>query len=380
MRLFRCIGFAFVMALLLKAAPLRADEADSDSSISLKQRLINKLPPAIGDDLDIDTWGWLGGLQTNYENQRYYDAELGLGITKSFNQRIAIGAQGNFIDANGETRFELEKGYISGKLFDDTQTVLTLGKFNAHIGVEGRDFWNRWTGTPSLLFAAKPQDLLGLMVTQPIGDTRLTARPFLSEGFQGGYDFNQPPSAGLTLDYKPIRQLGFAMTNWVGPGMVMYRGRHMLQPFARAYGDDPESGAEAAVVENWEGPNFYAERGSTLYFFDASCTLRPSRDLTIVGEGLLGRTPTHRRNMGWGGFLMMANYDVTDQLHVFGRWSWLDDSRWLVTGTIQRCQELSIGAGYKLLEGLEIRGEYRHDFSSVTPDFDSVSLHVTFTY
>lgn len=369
-----------VAALLLGAAQLHADEPEADSSVSLKQRLIDRLPPAIGDDLDIDTWGWLGGALTNYDNKRYYDAELGLGITKSFGQHIAIGAQGNFIDANGETRFELEKGYLSAKISDATQTLATVGKFNANFGIEGRDFWNRKTGTPSLLFAAKPQDLLGGMITQPIGNTGFIVRGFLSEGFESAYDFNQPPSGGLTLNYKPIRQVELAMTNWVGPGMLMYGGRRMLQPFPRAYGGDSEDDAAAAVVENWEGPNFYAERGGTLYFIDGSCILRPTPDLTLAAEALFGTTRRHNVAYGWSGFLLMANYDLTDQLHVYGRWSWLDDSDWLVTGIIQRCQEMSVGAGYKLLEGLELRGEYRHDFSNALSGFDTVSLHLTFTY
>ena len=58
----------------------------------------------------------------------------------------------------------------------------------------------------------------------------------------------------------------------------------------------------------------------------------------------------------------------------------MDDSDWLVTGIFQKCQEVSGGAGYHLCDGVEIRGEYRHDFSNVTPDFDSVSVHLTFGF
>ena len=67
-------------------------------------------------------------------------------------------------------------------------------------------------------------------------------------------------------------------------------------------------------------------------------------------------------------------------MRVFARWSYLDDKEWLVTGFFQRRQEVSFGLGYDLLEGLEARAEYRHDFSDSTPDVNMVSVHLTFTF
>jgi hypothetical protein len=384
----RCLSIVFVLLGLAGALqrpvfagpePTTAVDTSADQKPSLKERFIDSLPPAIGDDLDIEAWGWAGYMQTNYENQHYYDAEVGLGITKSFDQRLAIGAQGNFIDANGETRWELEQGYASLKLCDSTQTLLTIGKFNANIGTEQRDFWSRTTATTSLLFAAKPQDLLGAMITQPIGNSGFSVRPFVTEGFESGYDFNQSPSAGVSAQYTPNRKIEFAATGWIGPGLVSYEGGHIQQPFDHAYGgSDGDPGA--SVVENWEGPNLYAERGSTLYFADASCIIRPTPDLTLTGECLVGTTSTGDDRFGWAGFMLMANYDLTDQLHVYGRWSYLNDSDMLITGTAQRCTELSVGAGYQIFDAWELRGEYRHDFSNATPDFDTVSVDLTFTY
>src|SRR5439155_12656340 len=115
--------------------------------------------------------------------------------------------------ANGNNRADLEQGFVSMRLFDDAGTLLTIGKFNANFGVEPRDFWDRRTGTTSLLFSAQPQDLIGVMVTQPIGDTGLTLRPFVSADFQGGWNFDQTPSAGLMAEYKPNKDLSFAVTN-----------------------------------------------------------------------------------------------------------------------------------------------------------------------
>jgi hypothetical protein len=134
------------------------------------------------------------------------------------------------------------------------------------------------------------------------------------------------------------------------------------------------------VVENWQGPNLEAQRGSTLYFIEAKATWKPRRDFTLAAEYLLATTGTSYGRWGWHGWMVLADYAVTARAHVFGRYSSLDDSDWLVTGIFQKAQEVSGGAGYEIRDGMEVRFEYRHDFSNVTRDFDSVSVHLTMAF
>src|SRR5450432_1221070 len=202
---------------------------ETEDDLPLKQQLINCFPPAIAEGLDIGAWGWLGDLANNAPNthpNNYYDLELGLGISETIGENFKIAAQGNFIDANGELRGELEQGYITEKVWKAEETLVTVGKFNANFGVEARDFWDRRTGTTSLLFSAQPQDLIGVMVTQPIGETGIELRPFISADFQGRYNFNKSPSGGLTAQFKPNRKIEFAVTGWIGPGFVINGGKH----------------------------------------------------------------------------------------------------------------------------------------------------------
>jgi hypothetical protein len=361
------------------------DDTTNDD-LSLKQRLINCFPEPIAQGLDIDAWGWLGDLANNapdnYSNN-YYDLELGLGISETFGQSFKIAAQGNFIVANGDRRGELEQGYITAKIWDAGETLLTVGKFNANFGVEARDFWDRRTGTTSLLFGAQPQDLIGVMVTQPIGDTGIELRPFLSADFQGGYNFDQSPSGGITAQFEPNRKIEFAVTGWAGPGIVTKNGKPLRSPYGdNAYGDDDDDAEDsyASVVENWQGPNLTGESASTLYFGEGMLIIRPTTDLTLSAELLQGGTSSRSGRWGWSGYLVMADYQVTDPLHVYLRWSALDDSDWIITGIFQRLEEVSCGLGYEFFDGLEGRVEYRHDFSNATPDFDSVSFHLTFSF
>jgi hypothetical protein len=341
------------------------------------QRLADLLPPPISDELYLEGWVWLGDLQNNaHPPSNYYDVVFSLALTKSFDQRVAVTAQGNYINANGTNRAELEQGFVSARVFEPTETLLTVGKFNANFGVEPRDFWNRRTGTTSLLFGAQPQDLIGFMMTQPIGNTGVKLRPFMSADFQGAWNFDQPPSGGLVTEYQPKKDLRFSLTNWVGPGFVLYGGKPLRPPYPiDSYGSEG-----TFVVENWQGPNLVAERGSTLYFVDANMTWRVRPDLSLSLEYLWGRTGTSSGPWGWSGWMVLLDYSITDRVHIWGRYSALDDSDWIITGLFMKASEVSCGIGWEIHDGVEIRVEYRHDFSNVTPDFDSVSIHLTMAF
>ena len=361
------------------ASPKASDNnvlTDGTASPSLKARFINSLPPWLGDGLELDAWGWFSDLQNNQREYRnFYDAELSLGVTKSFNQRFALSAQGNFIDANGTRRGEIEQGYGSFVLSENQGSFLTVGKFNANFGAEGRDFWNRTTGTTSLIFGAQPQDLVGVMLTQPVGETGVKLRPFLTEDFQGQFYFNQPPYGGLNIGYQPTHELSLGLTGMIGPGIVLHDGRPIHSPYPRGdYGDSN------SPIANWQGPNLVGGSGGTMCFVDAKAIWQVRPDLRFSTEFLEESTSTSHGSWGWFGFLVQADYDVNDRLHFFARWSYLDDADWLVTGVFQRAQEVSGGAGYLIADGLELRGEFRHDMSSATGNVDGVSIHLTFTY
>jgi hypothetical protein len=342
---------------------------------SFKQQLLDALGPSISEDLELDFWGWIAGLHQP-GNKDYWDLVLSMAVTKSFDQRVTISAQGNLISANGDWRLELGQGYLSALLLEDCGTIFTIGKFNANFGLEQRDFWNRPTGTTSLLFGAQPQDLIGFMVTQPIGDSGIKVKPFVSADFQGGYNFDQPPSGGISLEWQPSDEWEFKLTNWIGPGFVLDGGEPLDPPYPMgSYGEDP-----AAVIGNWQGPNFVAERAGTLYYVQAAATWYPSNDLTLGAEFLLGTTRHGGERFGWNGFTFLGVYDITDRLHFFARFSYLSDPDWLVTGFFQTRREVSCGFGYFAWESIELRGEYRHDFSNAFPDVDTWSIHLAFTY
>ena len=340
----------------------------------IKERLLTMLPAPVSDGLDIDGWIWLGYDRNNQHSSSHYeDAELSLAITKSFSKSVAATVQGNLIDATGYGRVQLEQFFVTAVAFEKPGTLVTIGIFNANFGIEARDFWDRTTGTTSPLFGAQPQDLVGLMVTQPIGDTGITLRPLVSADFQGEYDFNQSPAAALQAEYRPNRQFNFSVTNWVGPGIVP-SGGHALQ---YAYNDNGYGENAANLIANWQGPNINADRGGTLYFLNANAVWRPRNDLTLSAEYVMGTTGTRLGRVGWAGFMGLVNYDLTDHWALFGRVTYLDDNDGLLTGSNQRVYETSGGVSYAFTDKLEMRGEYRHDSSNINGNADTVSIHLT---
>ena len=128
------------------------------------------------------------------------------------------------------------------------------------------------------------------------------------------------------------------------------------------------------LTNAWWGPNFKSAQTGQLYFLDLQAQWKPRVDLTLVGEFLLGASNAESENEFWDGVMVLADYDIDDHLHVFGQYSFLNDANGEVTGLDQQLQEVSTGVGYHVNQHLELRAEYRHDFSSETEDIDSVSM------
>lgn len=341
------------------------------------ERLAQSLPEPISSGLELEGWVWLAWLKNDEPKQSsIWDAEVSLQATKSFSQRVAISAQVNFIDADDYQRVEWEQVYASAKVFEEGDTFVTVGKFNADFGVEGRDFWERTSGTPSLLFAAQPQDLMGAMITQPVGETGLKLKPFISTDFQGQLEQDQSPSAGLSMAYSTSRELEAKFTTWFGPGYILKKGKRVHHPFdPKAYGGTP-----AGAAENWMGPNLYARKWGTLKFFEPAVIWRPREDLSVSAEMVYAVTDTRERSFGWNGWMVQVDYDLSDTWHADVRFSYLDDSDWIITDEYQVRSEISAGLGWHFAEDFEVRGELRHDSSDDTPDCNIASIHLTFRF
>jgi putative OmpL-like beta-barrel porin-2 len=355
-------------------ASTRADaQSTTNPSYANSQsfRLEQLLPDSVAQNTDLNAWGWFSYLHDSSRDpdQKYYwESDLALGVTQRFGDNLAATVDMHLLSDNyADPRGFLDQAFLTARLSEQSGTLLTVGKFNADFGVEPRNEWDRLAGTTSLLFGAEPQDLVGLELTQPIGDGRLSLRPFLAAQFDGDSDFHGPPLGGISLQWKPSDSVTLNWTNLVGRGVVQHFDYYFYDYLSEyLYG-------------NWEGVHLHATPGGTLYFSDANVTWAPRPDLTLALEGLIATTGPAGQYQAWGGAMFLANYDITDRWRVFARWSYLNDPLWIVSGATETRNELSGGLAYKLMDGIEIRGEYRHDFAPLQ-DLDSVSAHLTFSF
>jgi hypothetical protein len=356
----RIILIAVTATMLASSTVCRAQ-----SSYDNKPRLESLLPESWQQNLEVNAWGWFSYLHDSMpKNRDYWEAQLALGGTWRINDNLAATANMQFIADNDVTEGVLQQAFVTWNAIPTAGTLLTVGKFNADIGVEGRNEWDRFNGTTSLIFGAIPQDLIGAEITQPIGETGVSIRPFIANSFNGQLNSDGGPVGGAVVDYQPVHGLTMSLTNLLGPGFIIGPYIYTGYPY-----------------NNWIGTNIdYFGTTGALYLADGHVSWQPITGLTLQAEGVIALQGPHAEYLAWSGFLFLANYDITDQLRVFARYSYLNDKLWLVTGITQITDEISGGAAFEFFPGAELRGEYRHDDSNKTGNVDSVSVHLVFSY
>jgi hypothetical protein len=304
-----------------------------------------------GEGSPIVFWGWLSYLATpQAQESTFWAWEAELDFTHSFTDRLAASADIDFVDTNDGAWPNIEQLFLSILFPDWSDAIFTAGKFNAPYGIERRDFWDRQTGSTSLLFRALPQDLTGVMWTQPWGATGLTFRPFLINGFDDNLDINQQPSLGLTAEFQPCDELYLALTNYCGP-------------------------------------EFAGNNDDKLYFVLPQVTWWVSPETSLSAEYLRGITQSPNGRLDWTGYALIVSHTLTERWRLFGQWSDLSDSEGFFSEAPRHGQQCSAGVAWYLHRHVEGRAEYRHDivrnpalFGDNDSESDSVSAHLTFGY
>jgi plastocyanin len=277
------------------------------------------------EGLQFGFWGWVTYMATPQENESTFWAwEAELDITKSFSDEIAGSADIDFVDTNHGAWANIEQLFLSFLFPSLDDAILTAGKFNAPFGIERRDFWDRLTGSPTLLFRAQPRDLTGVMFTQPWNAAHLTFRTFVVNGFDWNLDNNAQPSLGLMVEYKPGECLCLAVTNY------------------------------------W-GPEFDGNTTDKLYFVEPQASWRITPKLLVEGEYLYGNTESPSGRLSWSGYALIVSHNLNDSWRLFAQWSELDDEDGYITGDVQHQQEINAGLAWYPHPHVEGRIEYRHD-------------------
>jgi hypothetical protein len=333
--------------------------------------------------IDLGFWTWASYANSDLtDTYNTWSAEAELDVTKTFQKTVSLSADMEWYSEDGRSHWDFEQLFTSILLSRDKGIVLTIGKFNSPTGLEGHDFWDRTTATPSLLYYAQPRDLRGVMLTAPIADTHVKLRTYAVSGFADEDYRPQWPSVGVTAEYRPDSRLNAAITGFVGPGLTL----ESFKPYGYHWGGSAEDREYAAVRENywltdpWWTPKFTSADEGVLMFFNAHATFKIRPDLTLAGEFVYGQSEAEKHSEHWIGVSTLLNFDVDDHLRVYGMWSYIDDTDWLVWPEIQRRHSLAVGVGYWVNSHLELRAEYRRDISDAIDDMNTVTVDVGLGY
>jgi hypothetical protein len=303
-----------------------------------------------GEGLQFGFWGWLGYEATPQEREAsFYAYEAELDVTKSFSDRIAASADIDFYDTNHGAEVGLDQLFISFLFPEWNDAIFTAGKFNAPYGIERRQFWQRETGSVSLLFNAQPEDLTGVTLTNRWDNTNLTFHTFVVNGFDVDPDNNQQPSIGMMVEYRPTKCLTLALTNWWGP----------------------------------ELPNDNADK---MFFTEAQAVWQVTPKLSVSGEFLYGVSQIPGDHANWTGFLVIVDQHLwCDKWRVFLQYSDLNDPYGFVSDEPQHAREGNAGLAWRIDPHVELLAEYRHDIGQdfygwgpVSDQSDTVSVDLTF--
>jgi hypothetical protein len=326
------------------------------------------VPSKYGDGFDLNFWTWLQYQRANQDGpDSWWAAEFELDLTKSFGDRIAASVDVQVVDESDEATVEIEQAFVSFLLSPENGTILTAGKFNSPWGIEARDYWDRLTGTVSLIFRAQPQDLTGVMLTYPAGKSGIILRPFVALGFDDTASLNDSLAGGVMIEYRPSDALSLAATGWYGPGI------------AAPSAPNPYGSSIWTLTNAWYGPDFESDGGHA-QFLDLQAYWHARRDLTLGAEYLIAHSHNPGEDVQWNGVLLLANYDLDDRWRVYTDYSYLNDPNGVITGVSQRRQEVALGVGFRPHQAVDFTLEYRYDASNALEDLSTVTINGSFGF
>ena len=102
-----------------------------------------------------------------------------------------------------------------------------------------------------------------------------------------------------------------------------------------------------------------AEGGGTRHIFDTTLTFAATPKLSLMGNFDYGR----ERDVSWWGLAAYAKVQVRPGWALVGRYEYLDDASGGFMTIGQRAQTMTLTSDHLIAGGLELRLEYRGDFT-----------------
>ena len=225
-----------------------------------------------------------------------------------------------------------EQDYLILKPKNLHGTEIDFGTFVTSAGAEVIESNANWNYSRSLLFAwAIPYYHFGLKVSTPVNKV-------LTLGFQVVNPWNEIDGGH--------RFTNIGITAAVVKGIYTWNTNYYVGPNNPVAIGTPSSGVRNLI--------------------DTTLLVAPNDKTSFYLNGDYGRNnDPFGGHATWGGIAAAGHYQATKQIAVAGRGEYFKDAQGYSTGVKQNLGEFTGTAEYKIHDMLIIRGEARHDISSV---------------
>ena len=277
-------------------------------------------------------------------------------------QISSVSGSDNFFDRN------VEQAYVSFKPMKAKGFEIDFGKFVTSAGAEVIESYSNWNYSRSLLFAwAIPYFHFGLRTSFPISK-HVTGGVQVVNGWNNDFSVNGRATLGANVAVTYAKWS--LIENWYGGednevfesvgGVTSAGNKGWRHLFDTVFTVSPTSKISAYVNYDYAQNRNFGVSGS---FFSTPL----DTTVTTFPDGSLSR---------WQGIGAAVHYQATSKLAFTPRFEVFDDANGAAMigadsqffdnphPIRQTVKEITITGEYKLMEGLEWRAEYRHDYSN----------------
>lgn len=250
--------------------------------------------------------------------------------TRTVDRMVSVSASaGETISVEGLSDVAMEQGFVWIDLPSDFK--FTFGKFNAPIGFELVDPNQMYQYSHAMVFTyGLPTNLTGAMLSGAFGMVDFSV--YAVNGWDKIQDDNKDKTVGGRLGVTPVEG--------VNVGFSYITGK--------------------------EGPVSDGISPSNLSVFDVDATLTMIEGLTVGAEYNSGTHEgqslvTAGDDATWSGYLIMANYAVTDKVGLTLRYDAFDDKEGARLGAgKQKLDSFTLSPSYAIGDGFGALAEYRY--------------------
>lgn len=263
-----------------------------------------------------------------------YKLKLSAGETAKFIHSRGLGI-GDGEDPAKSSAFDLTEAYLEYLAPVGKGIKVRFGKYATYFGAEVIEAKDNPNYSRSLLFNyAIPITHTGLMVGYNFSDT-LSANLHVVNGWDDTADNNDARSFGLSVGYAPMEQLSMYFNTMYGPEQIH-------------------------------------NSSNNRFLFDWVATIKPMKNLSVIlnMDYATEDMGPHVNDAKWYGYAGIVKYDFSDLFSLAVRAEYFNDPDGVRTGIKQSMKEITVTPEIRIVNGLIIRPEYRHDWAG-KQTFDS---------